>query len=188
MSEEAGAWRLVAERTVARDAKLVVRENDYELPGGKRQDGYLVLEEQDGAIVGALTPTEELVLVRQYRVGVERERYELPAGYLEAGETDALARARAELREETGYTADAWHALGTVHPAPSRYRKNDHCFLALGARKQAAQELDETEAVEAEVRPLAEVERMIQDGRFGNAECIAALYLALRMCDRLAGR
>jgi ADP-ribose pyrophosphatase YjhB (NUDIX family) len=50
--------------------------------------------------VVAVTPNQELVLVRQYRVGIGVETLELPGGIVDEGEEHHFAAQR-ELREET---------------------------------------------------------------------------------------
>ena len=57
------------------------------------------------------------MLVEQYRYGIDRVTLELPAGAIDPGEAPEAA-ARRELREETGYEADAWVRLGALAVEP----------------------------------------------------------------------
>lgn len=184
MADASLDWRLLERRTLVETDRLRLTENSYDLPDGQRKDGYHLVHERDGALVVAITPEREMLLVRQWRPAIERETLELPAGSLEPGESDALERAKAELREETGYEAERWIRLGTFDPAPNRLSTRHHCFLALGARKRTGQDLDDSEFVKTERVPFEEVERLIQEGSFSVAACVAA-YLLARM--RLGG-
>ena len=66
---------------------------------------YEVLDQGMVVCVLALTEARECVLVRQFRPGPQRTLTELPAGFIDKGETPADAAAR-ELSEETGYTGE----------------------------------------------------------------------------------
>ena len=182
MAEE--RWRLVHHQTLGQDEFVEVRQHDYELPEGSRMEGFYVLRERSGVNGVAVTPEGTVLLVRQYRAGMDAFTYECPAGFLEEGDEDLLERARRELREETGHEADTWHSLGEIHPAPHRMRKTDHGYLALGARQVTGQALDSTEFVQFETFPLAKVWQMIQDGEITSATTIALLLKARLFLER----
>jgi 8-oxo-dGTP pyrophosphatase MutT (NUDIX family) len=178
MAEENEHWTLISQQMLVQDPWLTVYENSYRLPDGSQLEGYHALEERSGVMIVALTEQREVLLVRQYRPGADRLIYELPAGFMEQDETDALQRAQTELREETGYQATEWQPLGELHDLPSRMSKITYCFLALDARKATEQDEDSTEFVRYEALPLHEVQQMIQAGAITSAVTIAALFKA----------
>ncbi|MGH8129202.1 MAG: NUDIX hydrolase, partial [Gammaproteobacteria bacterium] len=65
------------------------------------------------AVIVAVTPTDELLLVEQYRLPVARPVIELPAGLVgDLGPDEPLVEAaRRELIEETGYRAERMEVL-----------------------------------------------------------------------------
>lgn len=75
---------------------------------------------RDVAVLVAVTPEEEMVLVEQYRIPVRSRMIELPAGLVgdeEAFRSESLlAAANRELEEETGYKAGR---LALLARAPS---------------------------------------------------------------------
>jgi ADP-ribose pyrophosphatase len=178
-------WRLLARRELGASARATFCANTYALPDGSTRQDYFVVEERGGAVVVALTEDEEVVLVGQYRAPVQTFAWELPAGALEADESDACVRAQTELRQETGFEAREWHDVGVLLPAPHRSSETDRCFLALGARRTDRQDLDPGESVRVRVVALDEVERMIDRGEIGSGVSIAALHRALRLRARL---
>jgi 8-oxo-dGTP pyrophosphatase MutT (NUDIX family) len=141
---------------------------------------FSVIECVDWVNVIALTPRDEVVLIRQYRAGTASICLEIPGGMVDAGEPP-LAAAQRELAEETGYVAAHWGSLGRVAPNPAIQRNHLHCFLALDAEPSGAQHFDTSEVIAVELAPLAEVRAMIVDGRIDHALVINAFaQLALR--------
>ena len=98
------------------DGKLLkVRSDTVRLPDGGTAEREFI--EHPGAVaVIALTHAGELVMERQYRYPLGRDMIEIPAGKIDPGE-DPLATARRKLTEETGYTAEQWRHLATIHIA-----------------------------------------------------------------------
>src|SRR6266545_7975392 len=93
-------WRKLDERRI-RDGWAAVIGRRYEMPDGETLE-FEIKAEGPTAVVLALTPAQEVVLVREFRPGVEEELLELPGGLIEGDEAPTDA-ARRELLEETGY-------------------------------------------------------------------------------------
>lgn len=178
-------WQLLRQRELGTSPRATLYANTYRLPDGSTRPEYFVVDERGGTLVVAITDQEELLLVGQYRAPVEAFAWELPAGALEADESDPGSRARTELREETGYEAREWHDAGAVFAAPHRSTETDRCYLALGASRADSQDLDPGESVRVRLVPLPEVGPMIDRGEIRSAVTIAALYKALRLRERL---
>ncbi|MFP4009488.1 MAG: NUDIX hydrolase [Spirulinaceae cyanobacterium] len=92
-------------------------------------DPFYSLQLPDYAVVVAVTDTQEVLLVRQYRPAVERYTLELPSGHVEGGE-DPKYTARRELYEETGYEAHSLDFLGCLDPDTGRYSNRLWCYFA----------------------------------------------------------
>src|ERR1700761_4271663 len=85
---------------------LRVRSDTVELPDGTIIENYFVRESRGFAVIAAVTPERDVVLVRQYKHGIATITLELPAGMIDPGETPESCATR-ELAEETGYAGDA---------------------------------------------------------------------------------
>ena len=144
---------------------------------------FSLIECVDWVNVIALTPADEVVLIRQYRAGSASICLEIPGGMVDPGE-DPLTAAKRELEEETGYTAETWRALGSALPNPAIQSNRLHSFLALDARPTAQQRFDSSEVIELSTAPLHEVRAMLRDGRIDHALVIAAFaHLAFELHD-----
>ncbi|MGC2244817.1 MAG: NUDIX hydrolase [Candidatus Aquilonibacter sp.] len=174
-------WRVLSSKCVIESEHMRIRSDELELPGGVVIPNYYVRESFGFVMVFALTPARKVVLVRQYRYGIDDVIVELPAGSIDRGE-DALACGQRELAEETGYTASRWEHLATIPAEPVRSNSLLHAFLAFDATPTGAQALDLTEAIEPFTVPLEELRPMLRANAIGAVSCVAVAYAAL---DRL---
>lgn len=172
-------WK-VLESTYVRPRFRVDR---CELSNGKFLDAT-IFEFRSWANVVAFTKDNEVVLVKQYRHGVQEMLLETPGGVVEDGE-DPLEGVKRELLEETGYTASEFIQVGRLYPNPALQTNAMYCFLALGAEKVAGQDLDDGEDIEVHLVPLDELIRMIRRGEFPHALDVAVLFQALVHMERV---
>ena len=117
-----------------------------------------------GAVcVVPLTEAGEIVFVEQFRYAMDRVLLEIPAGKLEAGETDRPAAARRELSEETGFTADNLIDLGKYFGCPALISEDINMYLATGLHPGECHP-DEDEFLRVRTIPIAEAVEMILRG------------------------
>jgi ADP-ribose pyrophosphatase len=150
---------------------IEVSVDRIELPSGRRTDREVVHHPGAAAVVPFVSDGEVL-LVRQYRHPVRTQLWEIPAGKLEPGE-GALACARRELREETGFVADDWAEVGAFFTSPGFSDERITLFFAAALRPIGRSIGDEI--VEHQAFKLDEVERMIDAGEITDAKTILAI-------------
>ena len=109
-----------------------IRVDRCELPNGHVLDAHL-LEYDDEIVVFALTRDQQVILIKQYRHGVQQTILELPGGSVEENESP-LEAAKRELMEETGYASDTFIEVGHGSPNPAIYTNRVFSFLAVDAQ------------------------------------------------------
>ena len=176
------AWKtLRSETIISRPPWLTVRHDAVELPDGRVNPDFYVLEYPDWVNVIAITDKGEFVMELQYRYGIRRTCYEICAGVMEKGETPEQA-ARRELEEETGYTGGVWTHLMSVSGNASTTSNLTHCFLATGVTPSGSRHLDATEDISVVLMSETEVFDLLMRDEVKQSLMAAPLwkYFALR--------
>jgi ADP-ribose pyrophosphatase len=122
-----------------------------------------------------------IVMERQYRHAAKEFLLEVPAGKMEEGE-DALAGAKRELLEETGFKAKRWRKMVRYFASPGFLGEFMQVFLAEGLTLGDAQpEYDEQ--IEIEMIPLSKLVQMIDAGKIYDGKTLISVMLYVRLRD-----
>jgi ADP-ribose pyrophosphatase len=122
-----------------------------------------------------------IVMERQYRHAAREVLLEVPAGKMEEGE-DALAAAKRELLEETGFKAKRWRKMIRYFASPGFLGEFMQVFLAEGLTLGDAQpEYDEQ--IEIEMMPLSKLIKMIDAGKIHDGKTLISVMLYARLRD-----
>lgn len=122
----------------------------------------------------AVTPDRRLVLVRQFRYGIDAFSLEIPGGVMDTGE-DPIEAGLRELREETGYSGVRARLLGSVHPNPAFQSNRAHFVLVEAVTRSHELEWDADEEIEVVVEPIEDVLAMARNGGITHALVLNAL-------------
>jgi ADP-ribose pyrophosphatase len=158
---------------------LTIREDVMVHPRDGKEHPRVVIDCVDWVNVVALTADQQLVMVRQFRTGIDANTLEVPGGMIDAGEDPRLAVAR-ELEEETGFRPQQVVPLGWVHPNPAIQSNRSHSYLATGCVKVHGGHLDEGEDIAVELHPWSEAPTLIQTGAVTHSLSVVAILLAER--------
>jgi ADP-ribose pyrophosphatase len=146
----------------------------------ERRDGRDVVVHAPVAAVVAVDREEHVTLVRQHRVPADATLLELPAGFVEDGESP-FETARRELAEETGLHGGDWVELATFFTSAGFTDEQLHLFLATGLEPGEASPEDDEELELVRV-PVADVPRLIAECR--DAKTLIGLLLLARRLER----
>lgn len=152
----------------------VRKDENCSLVTGRSQDCFII-EAAHWVNVIAITPANEVVIVKQYRYGSKEITIEIPGGLIDAGEQPEAA-ARRELLEETGYRSDHWQLLGVNEPNPAIQNNYCYTYLADQAYRVSDQQLDHNEEIELELIPFTAIPDLIISGAIKHALVITAFY------------
>lgn len=142
-------------------------------PHTSREHDFTRLLCPDWVNVVAFTAQGELLMVEQFRHGIDSSTVEIIGGVCNRGEDPALT-ARRELLEETGHAAGRLEALGSCAPNPAVQNNRCHFFLALDCVPVAALDLDPSEELRVWAASWEEAERLLRDGTLDHALVMAA--------------
>ena len=132
----------------------------------------------------AITDNQEIILIEQLRIPVNRRVIEIPAGLagdIEGQENEDLAEAaKRELLEETGFEAQGMEYLTDGPPSAGLSTEMVTFFRALGLKKVNRGGCDGTENIHVHVVPLAQLKSWIEtkrgEGCLVDYKIYAALY------------
>ncbi len=161
--------------TIFQGRLVKLRVDQVRLPSGRVARREIV-EHRGAVALVALDDGGKLLLVRQFRKAVERVLLEIPAGTLEEGEIP-LECARRELREETGYRAEAFEHLMSFYPSPGILTERLDIFLAQGLVWDPLP-APEDEAIELARLSLAEARELVKAGQICDAKSMIGILLA----------
>ncbi len=149
-----------------------LRYDDVELPDGSRSNREIV-EHNGGVAIAAITESDEIILVRQYRHPYGEVIYEIPAGKIEKGE-DPFECGKRELKEEAGAVAGHYELLGIDYPSPGYCGEKIYIYyadnLTFGENR-----LDEGEFLEVLRVPFDKAVEMVMSGEIVDSKTQIAI-------------
>ncbi len=148
-----------------------LRVGEAELDDGTRAPREVV--EHTGGVGVVPVHDGHVILVRQFRIAVGKPLLEIPAGRLEPGESPEH-RARCELAEEVGCTADRLVLVSKCYPSPGFTNQCDWIYLGFGLTL-GEQRLEFDERIELVHVPIAELDARFAEGAIEDAKTAIGL-------------
>jgi 8-oxo-dGTP pyrophosphatase MutT (NUDIX family) len=169
-------WKKVRSTPVG-DFRIFKLRSDVKLsPRTGREHDFYVLDSVNWVNVIALTHDQKLVMIEQFRHGSNTVELEIPGGMMDAGETDPVATAVRELREETGYEGENARLLGRIWSNPAILSNKTYTVLVENCRLKHDVEWDQGEDLATRLVPAAEISKLVADEKIGHSLVVVALY------------
>ncbi|HUA65641.1 MAG TPA: NUDIX hydrolase [Alphaproteobacteria bacterium] len=169
-------WKKISTKQLGDFRIFKLRSDTYISPRTEKEHDFFVLESVHWVNVIAITPDQQLVMVEQFRFGSSRVELEIPGGMMDPDETDPVATAVRELREETGYEGECARILGRIQANPAILNNICYTVLIENCRLVHAVEFDQGEDLATTLVPVSEVPRLVADEKIGHSLVVVALY------------
>lgn len=172
MSRKNGDWTIHESKQVLKNEFIEVREDAVTQPDGK-PGKYATVKMKPGVCILAIDEDDNVYLTKQFRYAIGRTSLEVPCGGLD--ESEPIAGAKRELREELGIEADDWRELPAFDIDTSIVFSPASIFVARKL-KQVEKDEDDTEDIETIKMPLPEAVEKAANGEITHAPSIVALF------------
>ena len=158
-------WKILKSEYMYRETWFTVRKDTCETVEGKIISPYYVYEFPTWVTILPITEEGEVIMVKQYRHGIEEIILEIPGGCVDDTDNNLEEAAGRELIEETGYDYSSMKYLGKISPNPSTNTNWMHMFVARGCKRVQELKLDHNEEIEVELISLEELKQLIRSNK-----------------------
>lgn len=173
------SWQKVASEKIAECKVFTVHRNlsqrwrDEE----KKLHNFFVFHPSNWVNIIPVTPENQVVLIEQYRHGIEQVTLEIPGGMVDPEDASSEHAAKRELLEETGFVAEEVVFLGRNHPNPAIQSNVCDTFLAKNVRQIETPTFYGAEEVAVTLVPLERIPSLIKNGMLTHSLGIVAFHL-----------
>jgi len=169
-------WELLNSEKAFESKYITIKKNTYKLPDGTIGEDYFHMERPDYVLIIGINKTNQILVEKQYRRGINDFVYELPAGWLNEKEIPEETALR-ELLEETGYTGEA-KLLTTIYPQPGFSSMKAHLVLIkINQDNPTQSSLEKDEDIEYQFLNQRDIDKLILNGTIKDMGMLAALNI-----------
>jgi 8-oxo-dGTP pyrophosphatase MutT (NUDIX family) len=175
-------WQTTSSKTLVDDRWLKLRVDSCVTPEGGAVPTYYVFEYSDWANCVVIDADNELIMIRQYRHGINDFVSEFVSGGIEKDDPSNEDAIKRELEEEIGYVGGKIYRTGVCYPNPASHTNKVHSFLAVGGSCSKEQQLEAGESLTIEKRTLDSVLKSLENpdsGEIYQSLHITSLFFAL---------
>ncbi|HCJ11739.1 MAG: hypothetical protein A2Y14_05065 [Verrucomicrobia bacterium GWF2_51_19] len=168
-------WELREDELFSSCSIYSVHKQRFRHPVRQQEGQFYVIKTNNWVQAIALTPEKNIILVQQYRFGIQALSWETPGGALDGRELPIAGAAR-ELQEETGYVGKNAHLIGQCYPNPAIQDNTVFFVLIEDCVPSGATQWDTHEELATKVVTIAEAFDMVQTGEICHGIPVAALF------------
>ena len=171
-------WQVLYSEYLFKETWFTIRKEVCKTSEGKIVDPYYVYEFPTWVTALAFTEDGKVILIKQYRHGIQQTIIEVPGGCVDDTDLDYSFAARRELLEETGYEFETMEYLGKISPNPSTNNNWMHMFLAKGGKKVQEPALDHNEELSVFIVTVDELKELLRNQQIPQALHVTTIFYA----------
>lgn len=164
-------WKVINNEEVFKKFGRGINKTTFELPDGKQEEFYIKVEGPTVCVL-AITTSNKIIVLEQFRPGPNKILYELPGGF--AQKVDPLEQIQKELKEETGYEGDFKFVTGLWDDAYSTMYR--YCFVATNCKRTSKLSLEKNEFLQPRLISMDTLRKILKKGEMTDIE---SAYLCL---------
>lgn len=169
-------WPVTGSRTLGNYRVFELHAETKTSPRDGSSHEFILMKCPDWVNVVALTPDDQVVMVEQYRHASKTVELEIPGGVMDPHDASPLAAGLRELQEETGFAGENARIIGDIFPNPAIMANTCHTVLVENCRKIHAVNFDLCEDILTRLVPVAELPRLVAQGKIKHSLVVVALY------------
>ncbi len=169
-------WKQIGTKQLGKFRIFDVRADRKISPRTKVEHDFFVIGCANWVNVLAITPDQRLVMVQQYRHGSNTVELEIPGGMIDKKDVSPVTAGVRELREETGYAGKKARLAGKIFPNPAIM--SNICYTVIVDDCQCVHpvEWDSGEDIVTKLVPLADIPKLVGQGKIQHSLVVVALY------------
>lgn len=173
-------WEKIDSKYLVDDRWLKLRSDTFKTEKGTTISPYYIIENKTW--VNCIVFEEDsILLVEQYRPGVNEVVIEIIGGGVETEDLDPASAIQREIREELGYTGGKIVQTGISYANPANQTNTVHSFIAYGGKISQDQNLEGGESLTVKKVSFQEFARMIEnESNIMQSLHLASIFFALR--------
>jgi ADP-ribose pyrophosphatase len=169
-------WQKVDSQPVGDFRIFTIRSDQVISPRTQHTHDVFVIDCTNWVNVIAMTADRHLVMIEQYRHGSTTIELEIPGGMIDAKDASHIAAGLRELQEETGYVGEHPRLIGQIYPNPAIMSNTCFTVLVENCRCLHPVQFDHGEDLVTRLVPIADLPRLVADGKIQHSLVVVALY------------
>ena len=170
-------WKILSKEKVADFRVFDIYREKLLLTQKHSEHEFYIMEAPDWVNVIPITADKKVVLIKQYRAGIDDITIEIPGGVIDSDDVSPVVAAGRELEEESGYLSPNLSLLGYVNPNPAFLTNKCYIVLAENVEPKGKTNFDPAEYIETYTVPLTDINNMISTGEIRHALTVAAFSM-----------